>query len=249
MPRVRLTRHQFTYFPRLEGQDIVVEAATAADVVAALDALAPGIGFYICDERGRLRAHVNVFVGTSMIRDRATLSDAVGPGDDVHILHTPEPDAEWGHDTHFIDQCESDPDHIWQQNHVGVYKSDDAAQSWRKISRPDLGVHFGFPITADGQNGLRAWVVPGKSDQQRTALDGGLFVARTEDGGHNWTPQRRGLPQEHAYDVVYRHALANAGGAVAFGTTTGNLYVSDDGGEQCVTVANNLPPIYSVRFG
>ena len=56
------------------------------------------------------------------------------------------------------------------------------------------------------------------------------------------------MPQEQAYDVIYRHALANKDGAVAFGTTTGNLYVSDDGGEGWTAVANNLPPIYSVRF-
>ncbi|WP_437806377.1 hypothetical protein [Sorangium sp. So ce1078] len=53
---------------------------------------------------------------------------------------------------------------------------------------------------------------------------------------------------DEAYDVIYRHALANKDGAVAFGTTTGNLYVSDDGGEGWTAVANNLPPIYSVRF-
>jgi photosystem II stability/assembly factor-like uncharacterized protein len=49
--------------------------------------------------------------------------------------------------------------------------------------------------------------------------------------------------------VVYRHALANRDGVVAFGSTTGNLYVSEDGGESWSTAANNLPPVYSVRFG
>ena len=97
--------------------------------------------------------------------------------------HTPEPEAEWGHDPHYIEQCEGDPDHVWQQNHVGVFYSADAAKSWRKVSVPEQGVHFGFPITADAKNGRTAWVVPGRSDQQRMAIDGGLFVARTEDGG------------------------------------------------------------------
>jgi photosystem II stability/assembly factor-like uncharacterized protein len=80
-------------------------------------------------------------------------------------------------------------------------------------------------------------------------IDGGLFVARTRDGGETWEEQREGLPQENAYDVVYRHALSNADGVLAFGSTTGNLYVSENGGERWLTVANNLPPIYSVRFG
>ena len=86
MVTVHLTRHLYSFFPHLEGKDIAVEASTAADVVRALEALAPGIGFYICDERGRLRTHVNMFVGKQMIRDRSGLSDAVAAGDEVHIL-------------------------------------------------------------------------------------------------------------------------------------------------------------------
>ena len=86
MVTVHLTRHLYSFFPHLEGKDITVEASTVADVVRALEALAPGIGFYICDEHGRLRMHVNMFVGKQMIRDRKGLSDAVAAGDEVHIL-------------------------------------------------------------------------------------------------------------------------------------------------------------------
>ncbi|HEX9785720.1 MAG TPA: hypothetical protein VGA56_23685, partial [Opitutaceae bacterium] len=60
---------------------------------------------------------------------------------------------------------------------------------------------------------------------------------------------REGLPQENAYDVVYRHALDISGDRLAFGSTTGNLYVSENRGASWQSVANNLPPIYSVRFG
>jgi photosystem II stability/assembly factor-like uncharacterized protein len=91
-------------------------------------------------------------------------------------------------------------------------------------------------------------VIPGVSDAQRTAIGGGLFVARTDDGGESWEQLRRGLPQEHAYDVVYRHAFDSSGEHLAFGSTTGNLYSSEDGGESWRTLANNLPPIYSIRF-
>lgn len=86
MPTVHLTRHLFAFFPQLENQDINVEASTVSEVVHALERLAPGIGFYICDERGRLRTHVNIFVGKQMIRDRKGLRDAVAAGDEVHIL-------------------------------------------------------------------------------------------------------------------------------------------------------------------
>ena len=161
----------------------------------------------------------------------------------------PEPTAEWGHDAHFIECCPGAPDHVWQQNHCGVFYSKDGAATWKQVSQPEQGVHFGFPIAADDRDGKTAWGVPGVSDMQRMTIDGGLFVARTEDGGENWKPLRNGLPQRNAYDVVYRHALSASGDAVAFGSTTGNLYVSEDRGENWSCVANNLPPIYSVRFG
>jgi molybdopterin synthase sulfur carrier subunit len=84
--QVQLTRHLFAYFPQLDGQLLEVEASDVAGVVRALEARAPGIGFYLCDERGRLRPHVNVFIGNTLIRDRRNLSDSVNAGDKVSIL-------------------------------------------------------------------------------------------------------------------------------------------------------------------
>ena len=86
MARVELTRHLYQFFPALEGRELSVEASTVAEVVEAMEQLAPGFAFYVCDERGRLRRHVNVFVGQAMIRDRARLSDPVEPGSRVFIL-------------------------------------------------------------------------------------------------------------------------------------------------------------------
>jgi len=86
MAKVRLTRHLFTFFPDLEGREIVVDASTVAGVVRAMEAIAPGFAFYVCDERGRLRRHVNIFVEEEMVTDRATLSDPVKPDQQVFIL-------------------------------------------------------------------------------------------------------------------------------------------------------------------
>jgi molybdopterin synthase sulfur carrier subunit len=83
---VHLTRHLVAFFPQLESRAIEVEAEDVAGVIRALEALAPGIGFYLCDERGRLRPHVNVFIGNSIIRDRRQLGDRLAPGDKVSIL-------------------------------------------------------------------------------------------------------------------------------------------------------------------
>ncbi len=86
MVRVHLTRHLFAFFPALEGQELTVEAETLRGVVDALERLAPGIGFYLCDERGALRTHVNAFVDKHAIRDRRRLTDPTPPGVDVHFL-------------------------------------------------------------------------------------------------------------------------------------------------------------------
>lgn len=86
MAKVELTRHLFAFFPQLEGRELTVEAASVADVVRALEQLAPGFAFYVCDERGRLRIHVNIFVDADRIADRARLSDPVGPDSRVFIM-------------------------------------------------------------------------------------------------------------------------------------------------------------------
>lgn len=208
---------------------------------------APGIHSIVVDPRDAERVLVAVSTAgvlettdggrTWRSRNRGLVND-----------YQPDPTAEWGHDPHAIELCVGQPDHVWQQNHCGVFHSADGAETWEKVCQPEQGVHFGFPVAVDERDGRTAWVVPGKADMQRTAIDGGLFVARTEDGGQSWVQLREGLPQENAFDVVYRHALHNRGDRLAFGSTTGNLYVSEDRGESWQTVANNLPPIYSVRF-
>jgi len=85
MATVELTRHLSQFFPQFAGE-IVVEGSTIAEVVAAIEQIAPGFAFYICDERGRLRRHVNVFVDGLSVGDRAKLSDPVGPTSQVMIM-------------------------------------------------------------------------------------------------------------------------------------------------------------------
>jgi photosystem II stability/assembly factor-like uncharacterized protein len=216
---------------------------------AAEGEFSPGIHSVVVDPRDPKR--ILVAVSTAGVFETTDGGKTWRTRNDGLVMdYSPNPTDEWaGHDPHAIVLCERRPDHVWQQNHCGVFYSDDGAKKWRRVGKPEAGVHFGFPIAVDAEDGRTAWVVPGKSDMQRTTIDGGLFVARTRDAGASWEPLRNGLPQELAYDVVYRHALHNAGDHLAFGSTTGNLYVSDDRGERWQTVANNLPPIYSVRFG
>jgi hypothetical protein len=103
------------------------------------------------------------------------------------------------------------------------------------------------------KQGRMCWMtrpVPGVSDERRIAPDGRLVVTRTRDGGKSFEMLRSGLPQEHAYDIVLRHALAvdSSGQSLAFGSTTGGLWVSEDQGDNWHCVSHTLPPIYAVRF-
>jgi molybdopterin synthase sulfur carrier subunit len=86
MVKVELTRHLYRFFPGLEGKEITVDAATVADVMREMEKIAPGFAFYVCDERGSLRTHVNVFIGDERIADRVRLTDRVPDGGKVFIL-------------------------------------------------------------------------------------------------------------------------------------------------------------------
>ena len=112
------------------------------------------------------------------------------------------------------------------------------------VQSPKLGVAV-HPRDAD-----TAWFVPADKDERRVPLEAKLVVARTRDGGKSFSVLRNGLPQEHAYDLVYRHGLAvdDAGERLAIGSTTGGLWVSEDQGERWRSIAARLPPIYALRF-
>lgn len=86
MVRVELSRHLYRFFPHLEGRPIEVQAGNAAQIIAEVEKIAPGFAFYICDERGSLRPHVNIFIDNELIADRRALTDAVRAGSRVHIL-------------------------------------------------------------------------------------------------------------------------------------------------------------------
>lgn len=86
MAHVELTQHLFQFFPDLQGQALTIAGTTIREVLAGLEAIAPGIGFYLCDERGRVRQHVNIFIGEERITDRVTLTDPVPADARVFIM-------------------------------------------------------------------------------------------------------------------------------------------------------------------
>lgn len=160
------------------------------------------------------------------------------PGDDPVIQ-----------DPHRLARARSSPDVVWAQHHNGVFKSNDAGRSWHEIKTVEPS-GFGFAVAVHPRKPETVWLVPAIKDETRIPVDGKLVVSRTRDGGGTFEVLRRGLPQEHAYDLVYRHALDvdATGERLAFGSTTGNLWVSQDEGDTFTQLSAHLPPINCVRF-
>lgn len=152
-------------------------------------------------------------------------------------------------DIHRLVQCPAAPEAMWVQHHNGVFRSTDAARSWQEVTtiRP---AKFGFAVVVHPHDPNTAWFVPGVKDECRVPVDGKLAVARTRDGARSFDVLTEGLPQSHAYDLIYRHALAvdDSGSRLAMGSTTGHLWVSENGGDNWSLAAGHLPPISCVRF-
>jgi hypothetical protein len=153
-------------------------------------------------------------------------------------------------DPHRMVQCPADPEVFYIQHHNGVFRSSDAGRNWAELPNVVPSV-FGFAVVVHPKDPETAWFVPAVKDECRVPVDGRLVVAKTTDGGKSFVELTHGLPGEHAYDLVFRHALDidPSGAVLAFGSTTGSLWVTEDGGEHWKTINTHLPPIYAVRFG
>jgi len=152
-------------------------------------------------------------------------------------------------DVHRLARCAAYPEIVWCQHHNGVFRSEDAGATWHELTaiRPSK---FGFAVAAHPRDPDTAWFVPAVKDERRIPVDGKVVVARTRDGGRSFEVLRKGLPQHHAYDLVWRHAFAvdASGERLAFGSTSGGLWISEDGGDSWTMPEARLPPIAAVRF-
>jgi len=141
----------------------------------------------------------------------------------------------------------AEPGRLYQQNHVGVYRSDDHGESWARIDK-GLPSDFGFPLAVHPTKGDRCYVVPLEGgDYSFRATPGAIVVYRRD--GKKWTALTQGLPAEHAYTGVKREGLAADAldpCGVYLGTSTGHLYASRDEGDSWREISANLPPILAV---
>ncbi|WP_131105525.1 WD40/YVTN/BNR-like repeat-containing protein [Ornithinimicrobium sufpigmenti] len=159
-------------------------------------------------------------------------------------------DGEVGHCVHNLVRAPGPADVLYQQNHVGVWRSDDGGQTWLDIT-DGLPSTFGFPIQVHPQDPQTVWTIPLNGDMEgRYPPAAAAAVWRSRDGGRSWQDQRAGLPQEACYFTVLRQAmgvdrLEPAG--VYFGTNTGSVFASRDEGKTWAEAARHLPTVLSVE--
>ena len=157
---------------------------------------------------------------------------------------------EFGQCVHGLAIASGKPERLYQQNHCGMYRSDDGGRSWQSIEA-GLPSSFGFPVAAHPRDPDTAWLVPLNGDiAGRYVPDGRAAVWRTRDAGASWAALREGLPSGNAFFGVLRQALATdqmAPAGVYFGTGTGSLFASADEGESWSCIAQHLPTIASVE--
>jgi len=138
---------------------------------------------------------------------------------------------------------------MFLQHHWGVYRSDDAADSWNDIGN-GLPSDFGFAMEINPHDANTVYIIPIESDEFRCTPEAKLRVYRTKNAGDSWDPLTEGLPQEDALETILRDDLkadANDPTGLYFGTRSGKLFGSKNGGDSWTMITEGLPAITCVK--
>ncbi|WP_026380128.1 WD40/YVTN/BNR-like repeat-containing protein [Afifella pfennigii] len=156
----------------------------------------------------------------------------------------------FGQCVHNLAKAPGKGERLYQQNHCGMYRSEDGGRAWESIEQ-GLPSSFGFPVATHPRDPDTVFFVPLNGDiAGRYVPEGAAAVWRSRDAGRSWQAMRNGLPQSHVYFAVLRQAMATDAldpAGVYFGTNTGSLYASADEGESWQRLAEHLPTILSVE--
>lgn len=160
----------------------------------------------------------------------------------------PDKYPEFGQCIHRLIQHPTKPDVLYQQNHCGVYRTEDGGDNWIDI-QANLPSSFGFPIALDAHNPETIFTIV--EDDARANVTDQFTVYRTENAGGEWHEMTSGLPKGHGVKLgVLRHGMCADTldpCGVYVGTNTGQIFASADRGETWNLIADFLPQIYSVN--
>jgi predicted Ser/Thr protein kinase len=167
----------------------------------------------------------------------------------IRVQFMPQKYPEFGQCVHKIAQHPLKPDRLFLQNHWGLYRSDDGAESWQDIAN-GVPSDFGFPIVVHPHDPDTVYILPVESDEFRCTPEERLRVYRTRNAGDSWEPLTRGLPQKRAFFTVLRDAMAVDSldpAGVYFGTRSGDIFASVDEGKNWKRIVEGLPSICCVK--
>jgi photosystem II stability/assembly factor-like uncharacterized protein len=156
---------------------------------------------------------------------------------------------EWGQCVHKVVSHPSNSNRMFLQHHWGVYRSDDAGDSWDDIGK-GLPSDFGFAMEIDPHDANTVYIIPIESDEFRCTPEAKLRVYRTKNAGDSWDPLTEGLPQVDALETILRDNMkadANDPTGLYFGTRNGKLFGSQNGGDSWTMLTEGLPAITCVK--
>lgn len=166
----------------------------------------------------------------------------------IRVTFMPERFPEFGQCVHKIVRHPDRPERLFLQNHWGLYRSDDGAETWNDVAH-GLPSDFGFAMATHPHDPDCVYIVPMESDEFRCTPEGRLRVYRTRNAGASWEPLTRGLPQKGAFETVLRDGMVTDSldpVGIYFGTRSGKLYASKDAGRTWKELLNGLPQITCV---
>ncbi len=150
---------------------------------------------------------------------------------------------------HHVERARDQPERLFMQFHGGVYRSDDAGETWTSIAS-GLPGDFAFPLAVDPADPDSAYVIPLNAETDRVTAGGRVEVWETRDAGASWTARGDGLPDRDAYLTILRLAFSTRSEGPSlelyFGATSGDVYGSGDAGASWASVADHLPPVNSL---
>lgn len=154
---------------------------------------------------------------------------------------------EVGYCVHGLANDPADPRRIWRQDHLGMFRTGDGGDSWERINN-GLPADFGFVIWRDGGSG-RLFTIPLESAENRVPVGGSLRAYRSDDDGEHWGVSGTGWPEDPQFTGVLRGAFdGDHRGRVAFGTTGGEVWLTDDNGESWNRLGPRFPRIGAVTL-
>ena len=174
----------------------------------------------------------------------------------IGVGFAPEAYPEFGQCVHKMVGHPAAPGRFYLQNHggaperpgIGVLRSDDHGHTWRSIAK-GLPSDFGFPIVVHPHDPDTVYVAP-LEGMTRTCPGGAPAIWRSENGGESWKRLGRGFPKKESYFTILRDAMDVdhlKTPALYFGTTTGQLWIGQDSGEEWSCLFDSLPPIHCVK--